>query len=92
MHASSSHSKIALLSRTTAGVDTLGNECDKNAAVPKKPPKVSKEDKLKKKEQMMNWARGMTLENVVLNTSQDDVESLGPRKWCDMSADLKKEL
>ncbi len=34
----------------------------------------------------------MTLDNVVLNTSQDDVESLGPRKWCDMSAELKKEF
>ena len=86
------HSGIALLSRTTVGVDALHNECDKNATVPKKPPKVSKEDKLKKKEQMLNWARGMTLDNVVLNTSQDDVKSLGPRKWCEMSAELKKEF
>ena len=86
------HSEIALLSRTTACVDTLHDECDKTAPVPKKPPKVSKEDKLNKKEQMLNWARGMTLDNVVLNTSQDDVKSLGPRKWCDMSAELKKEF
>ena len=42
------HSEIALLSRTTTGVDALHDECDKNAAVPKNPPKVSKEDKLNK--------------------------------------------
>ena len=42
------HSEIALLSRTTTGVDALHDECDKKSAVPKKPPKVSKEDKLNK--------------------------------------------
>ena len=66
------HSEIALSSRTTVGVDALHDECDKNAAVPKKPQKVSKENKIKKKEQMLNWAQEMTLDNVVLNTSRDE--------------------
>jgi hypothetical protein len=86
------YAEIALFSRTTAGVSALQDEYHKAAALPKKPPKVSKEDKLQKKEQMLNWARGMTLDNVVSNTKQDDVESLGPRKWCDLSAELKKEF
>ena len=34
----------------------------------------------------MNWACGMTLENVVLNTTR------GPKKWCELSAGVKKEF
>ena len=86
------YAEIALLSRSPAGDDALHDECQKPAALPKKPPKMSKEDKLQKKEQMLNWARGMTLNNVVLNIKRDDVESLGPRKWCDLSGELKKEF
>ena len=38
------------------------------------------------------WVRGMTLENVVLNANQDDVESLGPKRWFYISAELRKEF
>jgi hypothetical protein len=34
----------------------------------------------------------MTLENVVLNANQDDVESLGPKRWFYISAELRKEF
>jgi hypothetical protein len=34
----------------------------------------------------------MRLENVVLNTVRYDMDSLGPKKWCDLSAEMKKEF
>ena len=41
---------------------------------------------------MLNWALGRTLEKVVLNTARDDVDSLGPKQWCDLSAEVKKDF
>ena len=82
------HHEIALASTTSAD----GAGVNRKESPPKKALKLSKEDKVKKKEQMLNWARGMTLENVVLNSAGDDVDSLGPKKWCELSAEVKKEF
>ena len=86
------HNEIAQSSTAIADCVELNMNSGKKVTPPKEPPKQSKEDKEKKKDQILNWARGMRIENVVLNTARDDVYSLGPKKWCELSAEVKKEF
>jgi hypothetical protein len=39
---------------------------------------------------MATWAQGMKLRDVILTREGDDVETLGPMKWTDLTADVRK--
>ena len=39
---------------------------------------------------MATWAQGMKLRDVILTREGDDVETLGPMKWTDLPADVRK--
>jgi hypothetical protein len=53
-------------------------------------PKLSKEEKAQAKERMLVWARGLQLRDVVLTQNGEDVDTLGPRKWSDLTMHVKE--
>jgi hypothetical protein len=72
---------------TTESTDSNTKESAKKT--PTK-PKRSKEEKAQAKERMLVWARGLQLRDVVLTQNGDDVDTLGPRKWSDLTMQVKE--
>ena len=50
---------------------------------------ASKAAKEAEKEQLVSWAKGLMLEDVVLTKEGDDVETLGECKWSDLKGYVK---
>lgn len=70
---------------TTTDVNTKEGE-----QKPPSKPKLSKEEKAQAKERMLIWARGMQLRDVVLTQNGEDVDTLGPRKWSELTMQVKE--
>ena len=72
----------ATSSTTAAAMDT-SNMAFLTTGTTKEAAKAAKEAE---KEGLINWAKGLKLEGVVLNKERDDVETLGVCKWSDLKA------
>jgi hypothetical protein len=72
---------------TTDSIDGISKgSVDKAPAKPKR----SKAEKEEAKERMLIWARGLKVQDVVLTKDGEDVDTVGPRKWAELSAAVKE--
>ena len=72
----------ATSSTTAAAMDT-SNMAFLTTGTTKEAAKAAKEAE---KEGLINWAKGLKLEDVVLTKERDNVETIGVHKWSDLKA------
>lgn len=58
----------------------------------KKPTLSATKEKAKKKEQLLEWAKKMRIDDVTLNETKTDVVSLGPAAWETLSKEVKSAV
>jgi hypothetical protein len=63
---------------------------DNNIMKAKTRKHLTRDEKARKKNQLATWLQGMKLRDVILTREGDDVETLGPMKWTDLSAEVRK--
>jgi hypothetical protein len=72
--------------KSAEGGDNIVDPSPPTAVITKAAVKATKEAE---KERLINWAKGLTLEDVVLTKEGDDSETLGACKWSDLKGYTK---
>ena len=42
------------------------------------------------RERLLSWASGMTLDNIIINVGNSDVDTIGSRLWIELTVEVHK--